>query len=1353
MSLRLSRDILVGTGSGKIMNILSSDLARFDIVCYYMNSIWVSPLSVLILLYLVWIEAGLAGGLGVLSVILFLVPTQAYFCKRSSTYRRQTALKTDARLGIMNEVITGMKIIKMYAWEKPYSKLIGNARKAEIVELRKMSYMRGMFMALNICSSRTALFVTMISTVLLGGVLSADKVFVFASYFNTICLNMTTPFVRAFAELAEASVSLTRIEDFMTQEEFSKDKPTQGIEPPPIGTAVLINKMVARWKDSSTDNTLEDISMRIKRGKLVAVIGPIGSGKSSLMEAMLGELSIRSGSCVVNGKISYACQDPWVFGSTIRQNIVFGSTFNKTRYDEVLRVCALLPDLEQFPQRDLTLVGERGSSLSGGQKARVNLARAVYNEADVYLLDDPLSAVDTHVGKHLFNECINSYLKHKTRILVTHQLQYLKDADTIIILNNGKIELEGTFEELMCSNIDYARLLGVDESLVVGEESCEEDLGDIHQFRKVSRLMRELSRMSIMSKLSNKSALIEEEDLGLTQNRRRRSSIYPKVERSLLLDYFRCGASRAVLTMTAALFFLTQAACSGADYWTSFWTVQEETRHYHHFTNNYSGVEANDSLLQESNFILERYDLYSTEFCLYMYLGIILVMFVASIVRSLAFYEVCMHSSNNIHDAMVSSILRTEQRNKNETNPSTQFYESGVAIKFDNCPQMCLLLFGAFLLVLVVDYVFLAPASLVVGVLYVLRRIYLRSSVILRRLEASCKSPVFTHLHSTLKGLSTIRAYGAEKVLTNEFDEHQDKPPPVHPTEIRTSISPSSAVELNTTSALANYATEAGAPLIIQSDELKARPGEDLHSSAYYASISASTAFGFYLDITLFLYITGVTFCFIVFEGSFASDVGLAISQLLSVVTLAQIGIKQAADVENNLTSVERVLEYTNLKAESRIESPPGTHLPRDWPATGKIEFQRLFFYHDGNGSPVVKNLNLTVYPQEKVGIVGRTGAGKSSLISALFRLTRVEGTIKIDGVDTKDVGLQDLRSRISIIPQDPILFSGTLRRNLDPFSEFPDYMLWNTLNDVGMKLLFSENDGLETNISDGGSNMSVGQRQLICLARAILRNNKILLLDEATANVDPLTDALIQKTIRLKFADCTVLTVAHRLNTIMDSDKVIVMDAGRMVEYDHPYKLLQNRDGPFFQLVQQTGSCTAHQLSQIALEVSQAQVPWLIQSITRYQETMRFEVAFMLLALSGWSPQSEAAKKLPSYITPCSVNLNLNECAKRRGNEVIPTIVKGDREYNIPVLDPLLVEEIRVEEGSDNSPTRLSLVSKKIMIRGLAGAQLLDVRYVSDTLSGTSSHLIANYFTPLVLEEEEEEEEVEEEEEEEWVN
>nr|CAD7403869.1 unnamed protein product [Timema cristinae] len=806
-SLRLSRDIFVGTGSGKIMNIISSDLARFDIVCYYMNSIWVSPLSVLILLYLVWIEAGLAGGLGVLSVILFLVPTQAYFCKRSSTYRRQTALRTDARLGLMNEVITGMKIIKMYAWEKPYSKLIGNARKAEIVELRKMSYMRGMFMALNICSSRTALCVTMISTVLLGGMLSADKVFVFASYFNTICLNMTAPFVRAFAELAEASVSLTRIEDFMTQEEFSKAKQTQDFGPPPIGTAVLINKMVARWKDSSTDNTLKDICMRIKRGKLVAVIGPIGSGKSSLMEAMLGELSVTSGSCVVNGKISYACQEPWVFGSTIRQNIVFGSTFNKTRYDEVLR-------------RDLTLVGERGSSLSGGQKARVNLARAVYNDADVYLLDDPLSAVDTHVGKHLFDECINSYLKHKTRILVTHQLQYLKDADTIIILNNGKIELEGTFEELMCSNIDYARLLGVDESLVVGEESCEEDLGEIHQFRKVSRLMRELSRMSIMSKLSNKSVLMEEEDLGITQRRRRRSSIYPKVERSLLLDYFRCGANITVLTITAVLFFLTQAACSGADYWTSYWTAQEETRHYHHFTNNYSGVEANDSSLQESNFILERDDLYSTEFCLYMYLGIILVLFVVSIVRSLAFYEVCMHSSNNIHDAMVSSILRTEirffdvnpsgrilnrfskdiattdetlskccldamQRNKDESNPFTQFYESDVVIKFDNCPQMCLLLFGAFLLVLVVDYVFLAPASLVVGVLYVLRRIYLRTSVILRRLEASCKSPVFTHLHSTLKGLSTIRAYGAEKVLTNEFDDHQRQGSAHHRSEVR----------------------------------------------------------------------------------------------------------------------------------------------------------------------------------------------------------------------------------------------------------------------------------------------------------------------------------------------------------------------------------------------------------------------------------------------------------------------------------------------------------------------------------------------------------------------------------------
>ncbi|CAG2061181.1 unnamed protein product, partial [Timema podura] len=340
------------------------------------------------------------------------------------------------------------------------------------------------------------------------------------------------------------------------------------------------------------------------------------------------------------------------------------------------------------------------------------------------------------------------YLKHKTRILVTHQLQYLKDADTIIILNNGKIELEGTFEELMRSDIDYARLLGVDESLVVGEESCEEDLGDIHQFRKVSRLMRELSRMSIMSKLSNKSILMEEEDLGITQRMRRRSSIYPKVERSLLLDYFRCGASRTVLTLTG----LKQLNCYSR-------TVQEETRHYHHFTNNYSGVEANDSLLQESNFILERDDLYSTEFCLYMYLGIILVLFVASIVRSLAFYEVCMHSSNNIHDAMVSSVLRTELRFF-DVNPSGNLggrilnrFAKDIATTDETLSkccldalQMCLLLFGAFLLVLVVDYVFLAPASIVLAVLYVLRRIYLRSSVILRRLEASCTNEQYYYI-------------------------------------------------------------------------------------------------------------------------------------------------------------------------------------------------------------------------------------------------------------------------------------------------------------------------------------------------------------------------------------------------------------------------------------------------------------------------------------------------------------------------------------------------------------------------------------------------------------------------------
>ncbi|CAG2057877.1 unnamed protein product, partial [Timema podura] len=419
--------------------------------------------------------------------------------------------------------------------------------------------------------------------------------------------------------------------------------------------------------------------------------------------------------------------------------------------------------------------------------------------------------------------------------------------------------------------------------------------------------------------------------------------------------------------------------------------------------------------------------------------------------------------------------------------------------------QIFLVMSGILTMVSIVNYMLIIPMLCVAPLYYKIRSIYLCTAQDIKRLEGVTRSPVFSHVSASFNGLTTIRASGAQEMLRKEFDSHQD-----------------------------------------------------LHTSAWYLTIAATIAFGFWLDCISNVFVGCVTLSFLVFEeGMLGADVGLAISQSLILSGMLQYGIRQTAEVVNQMTAVERVLEYTKIDKEQGINS--------------------------GSDPPVLRDLNFVIEPAQKVGIVGRTGAGKSSLISALFRLAKLEGSIKIDQVDTQTVRLHDLRSRISIIPQEPVLFSASLRDNLDPFNNYQDDTLWNALEEVELK---DSVESLSHKVNAGGTNFSAGQRQLVCLARAIVRNSKVLVLDEATANVDPQTDTLIQGTIRRKFADCTVLTIAHRLNTVMDSDKVLVMDAGTMVEFGHPYELLQNQGGYFYSMVQETGKSTAEQLYQIAQQV-----------------------------------------------------------------------------------------------------------------------------------------------------------------------
>ncbi|XP_012274704.1 probable multidrug resistance-associated protein lethal(2)03659 [Orussus abietinus] len=1207
-ALRLSKTALGETAPGKVVNLVANDVNRFDLVSIFIHHMWSAPLSTLIIAYFLYTEAGYAGLIGIAAVFI-VVPIQSYTGKLSSKFRLQTAIKTDERVRLMDEIISGVQVIKMYAWEKPFCAMVELARRLELRVVTKSSYIRGIYMTFNLFTTRMALYCTLIGIIMLGdrSQLSAERVFVISSYFNILAHTMSGMFVRGFAEIAECLVAVRRLQYFLMYEEFHgsnasahrnlsisdgtvesdtgnnskklskpdlpyiddvdevEDSSTErrkhngliilasdllktanlvnerkGDTTAPHPWAVKMNNVTAKWEPGQSENTLEKLNLEVEKGKLYVVVGMVGAGKSSLLAAILGEISLVQGDVKVKGKLSYASQEAWVFGASVRQNILFGQPYERHRYQRVVKVCALLKDFKQFPQGDQTVVGDRGSSLSGGQKARINLARAVYRQADVYLLDDPLSAVDAHVGKHLFEECIQRYLYGTTRILATHQLQYIKAADAIVLLDQGKLKIYRSYQEFTSSCPQYADLIVTEETDTSEEASFER-----------SGIRRQVSTSSNRSRTPDVSGgdTDVEDDEADQENQEKflEGTSRGVVKGSIFLRYFLSGSNICVGMIVALLFVLTQFFASLNDFFIPILVGSEERRNY---LNTLNTTENVTRVTENSGY--EDFLPFTTY--IYIYSTIVIAIFIIGIVRSLTFYTLCMRCSQRLHDMMFGALIRTGMRFF-DTNPSgrilNRFSKDMGAIDellpkaILDAGQVILMMCGSLIVSCTVNPIFLVPILILGTVFYWIRKVYLKTSKNVKRLEGMTRSPVFTHLNATLNGLATIRAYGTQDILKQEFDKFQD-----------------------------------------------------VHTSSWYMFIVTSTAFGFSLDVFCFIFITVVTFSFLLpSDSSTGGQVGLAITQIMSMTGMIQWGMRQGAEVANQMMSVERVVEYTRLPPESNLRdtgmaemksiqslSPTPSPAPKDWPTKGHIKLRNVYLRYSEDSPPVLKNLNLEIHPSEKVGIVGRTGAGKSSLISCLFRLAKVEGVIEIDGVDTGSIYLEDLRRQISIIPQDPVLFSGTLRRNLDPFDEFPDDALWAALEEVELKeAIMATGNGLENRVQDRGGNYSVGQRQLVCLARAVLRNNRILMLDEATANVDPQTDSLIQRTIRTKFARCTVLTVAHRLNTIMDSDKVLVMDKGRIAEFDHPYALLQDSYSNFNSMVRETGRAMYDQLVRVA--------------------------------------------------------------------------------------------------------------------------------------------------------------------------
>ncbi|XP_063924450.1 probable multidrug resistance-associated protein lethal(2)03659 [Zophobas morio] len=896
--------------------------------------------------------------------------------------------------------------------------------------------------------TKIELFLCVLSAILTKVSLTPEYIFPLMSIYENLNIIGVLRFQGAVTYYTEAKTSVARIQEFLLS--GHKKAPLRQLSK---STDTCNSKSYQSFVNVNVtfeiSTVLENVSFSALPGDLVGLSGKSGSGKSTLLQVILQEIKAK-GSIAVGGKISYASQEAWIFSASIKQNILFGEEEDEKKYRRVIRACALERDLSLFANGDQTLVGERGVMLSGGQKSRINLARAVYRDADIYLLDDPLAAVDATVAQHIFNECILGYLKDKCVVLVTHHLKYLRNVKKRYIIDKGKVIEEALSESVF---------------MEPDEGALEEDVVKSHN------LPPEIPE-SATTKYSTQQ-------------------IYKK--------YCFSGNHWIRPSLIIMLLLLTHSLNSFISVFVVFPAISNKTETLYFF-----------------NLTLENF--------LYVYASLIVLLFLLNHTLSVIFMTHFMSVSKNLHNSLLDKILAVPMKFFNEhpcgriLNRFSQdmgCVDVIVPICLYEVVRTALDGLGTVIIIIIVNYWLILPTLAAIPLIYFSTWLFQPLIRNVRKLEGITKSPILTYVVTSLRGLPTIRVFNKQKVLIEEFESHQDT-----------------------------------------------------HSSVFYLFKSLFFTYTFWIDLTCLIYSTIVTFSFLTFntEASVA-NIGLAVSQANALVGLVQYVMKMWSELSANMTSVERVLEYIELPQEQ----DDGTFVPPpSWPQVGQIEFKSISMRYSPDKPLILNNIKIKIHPREKVGIVGRTGAGKSSLVSTLFRLTHFEGQILIDNVDTKIVPLNILRSKITIIPQDPILFVGPLRKNLDPFDEFSDSQVWSALEAFNLKTFIANLPlGLQTLVDEGGTNFSVGQKQLLCLSRAMLKKTKIFVLDEATASVDLQTDEAIQATIREKFTDCTILVIAHRLDTVMDSDKVLVMEDGRVVEFGKPEKLLKNQHGIFSQTVQ----------------------------------------------------------------------------------------------------------------------------------------------------------------------------------------
>ncbi|KAM1636946.1 hypothetical protein ACFX13_015082 [Malus domestica] len=1086
--LRLSNSAKMTYSPGEIVNYVTVDAYKIGDFPFWFHQLWSTSLQLCLSLLIVYFSVGLAT-VAALTVLILTVVASCPLTKLQHKYQKKLMAAQNRRLKAITEALTNMKILKLYSWETNFKKVIEGLRTEEMKWLTQVLRQKGYYTVLFWSSPILVAAVTFWTCYFLGFTLSSVNVFTFLATMR-IVQEPIRVIPDVFGAFIEAKISLSRIVKFLDEPELENRHTRKYSNGRVVEHSIYIISSEISWDRSSyTRPTLRNINLVVEPGDKVAICGEVGSGKSTILAAILGEVPRINGTVQVYGKIAYVSQSAWIQTGTLQETILFGSTMDHIRYQQTLEKCSLVKDLEMLSFGDLTQIGERGVNLSGGQKQRIQLARALYQNADVYLLDDPFSAVDAHTATSLFNEYVMGALAEKTVLLVTHQVDFLPAFNSILLMNSGQILRAAPYEELLASCPEFQDLVNAHDDTAVSETQVEHASTGKHKLatEEIEKVNTELPLRE-----SSGDQLIKQEERETGDTGFKPYIQYLKPSKGFL--YF------SVCILLYSMFIVGQLI---QYYWLA-------------------------SKLQDSS--MSRVKLFT------VYSVIMCIMALALFIRSFFIVYLGCGASRSIFETLLNSLFRAPilfydstpvGRILSRVSTDMNIIDLEVAFKFIIAVGGTLNTYSIFLVLVFRTWpvVFLIIPTICVTI--VLQNYYFASAKELIRMNGTTKSALVSHLAESNAGALTIRAFGEEDRFLSKTLELIDA---------------NASMDFNSFSA---------------NEWLRGR------LELVCAIVLSASAFA----ITL-----------IRFKASSSGFVGMTLSYGLSLNVYVVHAVQYQCMLANAIISVERVEQYMHIPSEAPeiIEDNRPVH---NWPTVGKVEVCDLKVRYRPNAPLVLHGIDCTIEGGDKIGIVGRTGSGKTTLISVLFRLVEpTEGKVFVDDYDICTIGLHDLRSRLGIIPQDPTLFSGSVRFNLDPLSKHTDNQIWEVLDKCQLReAIQQKEDGLDSLVVQDGANWSMGQRQLFCLGRALLKRSRILVLDEATASMDNTTDSILQKTIRTEFADCTVITVAHRIPTVMDCTKVLAISDGRLVEYDEPTELMKNEGSLFGQLVKEYWSRAAN--------------------------------------------------------------------------------------------------------------------------------------------------------------------------------